>query len=164
MNSGHMLLSLGAMMLLSTILLGVNSNILNTNSTLDETKFSILATSLGTSIIEEANSKAFDLATVDDAVSSVNSLTDPNGLGPAIGETYPNFNDFDDFNGLSRLIATLPSAVFKESCAVHYVSAYDPSSIVNTKTWHKRIDVFITSPSLRDTIKLSSVCSYWYFR
>jgi MSHA pilin protein MshD len=164
MSSGHMLLSMGAMMLLSTILLRLNSNILNTTSTLDETKFGILATSLGTSIIEEANSKAFDLVTDGDAVSDVNSLTDPNGLGPASGEVYPFFNDFDDFNGLSKIISTMPSAVFKESCAVHYVSAMDPSIIVNTKTWHKRIDVFITSPSIRDTVKLSSVCSYWYFR
>jgi hypothetical protein len=164
MNSGHMLLSMGAMMLLSTILLGVNSNILNTGSTLDETKFGILATSLGTSIIEEANSKAFDLATVSDAVSDLSALTEPNGLGPASGEVYPFFNDVDDFNGLSRIIATMPSAVFKESCAVHYVSANNPSVIVNTKTWHKRVDVFITSPSIKDTIKLSSVTSYWYFR
>jgi MSHA pilin protein MshD len=164
MSSGHMLLSMGAMMLLSTILLGVNGNIINTASTLDETKFGILATSLGTSIIEEANSKAFDLATVSDAISNVNSLTDPNGLGPASGEVYPLFNDFDDFNGLSRMITNMPSTVFKESCAVHYVSANNPSLIVNTKTWHKRIDVFITSPSIKDTIKLSSVCSYWYFR
>ena len=164
MNSGHMLLSMGAMMLLSTILLGVNSNILNTGSTLDQTKFGILATSLGTSIIEEANSKSFDVVTNGDAINDVNLLTPSTGLGPAMGEVYPNYNDFDDFNGFARTVLNMPSAVFKESCSVHYVLDTNPAITTTNKTWHKRIDVFVSSPSMRDTLKLSSVCSYWYFR
>ena len=164
MNTGHMMLSVGAMMLLSVLLLNVNSNILNTNNVLYDSKFGILAISLGTSIIEEANSKSFDVATNGDAINDVNLLTPSAGLGPAMGEVYPNFNDFDDFNGFTRTISNMPSAVFKESCVVNYVLDTNPSITSTNKTWHKRIDVFVSSPSMRDTLKLSSVCSYWYFR
>jgi hypothetical protein len=88
MNSGHSMMAVGAMLLLSLTILGLNSRFLSTSNVLYNTKFGILAVSLGTSIIEEANSKAFDLAGADDAISDVNQLTSPGGLGPAGGETY----------------------------------------------------------------------------
>lgn len=170
MNSGHSVMAVGAMLLLSLTILGLNGRFLSTSSVLYNTKFGILAVSLGTSIIEEANSKPFDLAGTSDAISDVSLLTSPGGLGPASGEYYPDFNDFDDFNGYTRHVSNLPSAEFDIACEVHYVSDSDPSVIVYTRTWHKRIDVYVTSPSMRnannvqDTIKLTSVYSYWYFR
>jgi MSHA pilin protein MshD len=162
------MLTIGALMLLSIIMLGVNRNNLNTSSILYDTKFGILATSLGTSIIEEANGKSFDLATADSADSILNHLTSPYNLGPATGEVYPNFNDVDDFNGFRDTIKNLRSAEFRINCKVYYV---DPlvsgaDKKVNYRTWHKKICVYVTSPTMndgKDTVKLSSIYSYWYF-
>lgn len=170
MNSGHSMLAVGAMLLLSVTILGINGKFLNTSSVLYNTKFGVLAVSLGTSIIEEANGKAFDLAGSGDAITDINDLTSPGGLGPAYGEVYPAFNDFDDFNNFSKTVNNMPSAEFDISCKVYYVSDANPSIISSVRTWHKRIDVFVTSRSMRnanneqDTVKLSSVYSYWYFR
>jgi choline dehydrogenase-like flavoprotein len=170
MNSGHSMMAVGAMLLLSITILGLNDKYLNTSDVLLNTKFGVLAVSLGTSIIEEANGKAFDLAGSDDAITDLSQLTAPNSLGPAPGEYYPYFNDFDDFNGFTKNVTNMPSAEFNIYCEVHYVLDSDPSIISNVRTWHKRIDVFVTSPSMRnanneqDTIKLSSVYSYWFFR
>ncbi len=170
MNSGHTMLAVGAMLLLSVTILGLNGKILNTSNVLYNTKFGVLAVSLGTSIVEEANGKAFDLAGSDDAITSLSQLTPPSGLGPAGGEYYPDFNDFDDFNGFTKTVNNMPSAVFTIYCKVYYVSDSNPTVISSSTTWHKRIDVFITSPSMRnannqlDTVKLSSVYSYWHFR
>jgi len=168
MNLGQSMLTIGALMLLSIIMLGVNRNNLTTSTLLYDTKFGILATSLGTSIIEEANSKSFDLATADSADSNLNSLTSPYSLGPAPGEVYPNFNDVDDFNGFRDTIKNLPSAEYRIYCQVYYVDpfVYGPDKKVNYRTWHKKVSVFVTSPTMndgKDTVKLSSIYSYWYF-
>ncbi len=169
MNTGQSLITIAAMMLLSITVLRVNNNLLSTNSTLMDTKFDVLAVSLGTSLIEEASKKAFDLAGSDDAISDVNLLTLPASLGPSSGEHYPDYNDFDDYNGLIDTIDTVPSAKFIIKCEVCYIDAANPDVKVNYRTWHKKMTVKITSPSIgndekRDTIKLSSVFSYWYFR
>lgn len=170
MNTGHSMMAVGAMMLLSVTILGLNSKFLNTSTVLYNTKFGVLAASLGTSLIEEASAKPFDFSGSGGAISSLSLLTAPSALGPATGEVYPNFNDFDDFNGYTRTVTNMPSAVFNIKCTVCYVSADNPSVKSSVVTWHKRIDVFVTSPSMKnannkqDTLKLSSVYSYWYFR
>ena len=180
MSTGHTMLAVGAMMLLSVSILGINNKFLNTSTVLYNTKFGVLAVSLGASIIEEANGKAFDLAGSTDAIKFLSQLTPSSGLGPANGEVYPNFNDFDDFNGYHRTdsvkIAASPDAplktfaVFDIDCKVRYVSESNPATISSATTWHKRLDVSVTSPSMKnqnnkqDTIRLSSVYSYWKFR
>lgn len=174
MNTGHSMLAVGAMMLLGITILGINGKFLNTSSVLYNTKFGVLAVSLGTSIIEEANGKAFDLAGSSNAITNLSQLTAPSGLGPASGEYYPNFNDFDDYNWLNKTdtikIDSKTFAVFNTFCRVYYVSETNPSIISSVRTWHKRIDVAVTSPSMKnannqqDTVKLSSVYSYWKFR
>ena len=164
MNSGESILSVGAMMLLAVMILRVNNTILTTNSVLLETKFGVLATSLATSVLEEATGKAFDQNTYNNSISNVNNLTSPSALGPGDGETYATFNDVDDFNGYTRVDSTLPSAIFYLSTKVEYVSPLNPDVPVNYKTWHKRISVIVTTPSSQDTFRLSTVVSYFFFR
>lgn len=164
MNTGESLITIAAMMLLALTVLRVNNNLLSTDTVLLETKFGVLAVSLATSIMEEANKKPFDEAGVDDAISNINVLTVPAALGPSSGETYTNFDDFDDFNGFTKHISNLPSAEFDVSCQVCYINPASPDLKSNTRTWHKKITVNVTSPSSTDTFRLSSIYSYWYFR
>jgi hypothetical protein len=164
MNTGESLITIAAMMLLSLTVLRVNSNLIGTDSVLLETKFGVLAVSLATSIIEEANKKPFDEAGVDDAIDNITLLTDASGLGPTSGETYPDFDDFDDFNKYTRQVTNLPSAEFDISCQVCYINPANPDVASGTKTWHKKITVNVSSPSTTDTFRLSSIYSYWYFR
>lgn len=164
MNTGQMLITVGAMMLLGMIILRVNNGFLTTGTVLMESKFGVLGVSLATSVIEEANSKAFDEETDTASVNSTNLITAPNNLGPEAGETYEFFDDFDDYNGYTRVDSTMPSAVFNLESKVEYVEDKKPDNPVNKATWHKRITVTVTSPSMQDTIQMSSVFSYWFFR
>jgi hypothetical protein len=165
MNTGQMILSIGALLLLSLTVLRVNNTILQTDSVMMDSKFGILATSIATSLIEKASKKAFDANTFEDAVSSLSGLTPANGLGPGTGETTPeNFNDFDDFDGYTEQITNLPSAVFDVSCEVCYVNPTNPDGKLNTQSWHKKMKVKVSSPSSQDTINLSTIYSYWHFR
>ena len=164
MNTGQMLLALGAMILLSTTVLRVNNNIFSNDSVLYETKFNFLATSLATSIIQEAKSKAFDNSTDSTSITDLNLLTSPNHLGPETGETYDSFNDFDDYNNYSRIDSSMQSAPFNITCIVTYAADGDPDSPSNNKSWNKVLTVTVTSPYMSDEIKMSTLYSYWFFR
>jgi len=164
MNTGQMLITVAAMVLLATLILRMNNTFSNSTDTVYDSKFAILATSLGNSIIEEASDKSFDEATDSIAVSSLNDLTPSGSLGPESGEVYPNFNDVDDYNGFVKVDSTLPSAVFKATCKVDYVNPNSPEVTSTARTWTKRISVTITSISMADTVRLSSLYSYWVFR
>jgi len=160
MNTGQMMITIAAMMLLSLVILRVNNGFLNTNIVLMETKFGVLGVSIATSVMEEASGKAFDEKTDS---SSITKLNDLSSIGPD-GETYSNFDDFDDYDGYSRIVDDMPSAVFKISCEVDYVKTDDPESVSASKTWNKKLTITVTSPSSTDTIQMSTIYSYFYYR
>ncbi len=168
MNTSQMLITLGALILLSLVILRVNRSFLTTDSVLLDSKIDVLAVSAATSVLEEANGKAFDENTDTTSISNVNLLSST--LGPEPGETYPNFDDFDDFDGLTKIDSTNPIAKFIITCKVNYVQPPNLDVNVTTKTWHKKLTVYVTSPSMlghddkQDTLKMSTVFSYWYFR
>jgi hypothetical protein len=163
MNTGQSMLAIGAMILLSTLVLRVNNNILSTNEVMDQSKFGILATSLATSIIEEASNKAFDEVTDGNPIIDSTLLTLPGNLNNET-EEYEDFNDFDDFNGYTRDVTNLPSAAFHISCVVNYVNPPNIKNACLTQTWHKKITVTVSSASSNDTVRLSSIYSYWFFQ
>ena len=170
MNSGQSFLSLGAMTLVALIILQVNTGFVMTSSSLLDNKLNILAVSLASSIIEEASGKSFDAYTVSDAAASTSDLTPPYSLGAGAGESYPDFNDFDDFNELEIKNASMQSAEFDVKSVVSYVNPSSPDNVSSSATWHKKITVYVTSESLlddegkQDTVVMSSVFSYWHFR
>jgi len=162
MNTGQLLLTTSAIVLLSLLLLRVSNSFLSTNSVMMENKFNVLAISLGSSLLEEATGKAFDENTVENTVSSLTSLTT---IGKENGEVYPNFDDFDDFHNLTKVDSTLPSAVFTIRCSVAYINPSSPNGTTGTtKTWHKRLTVMVSSPSMADTIRFSTIYSYFFYR
>lgn len=167
MSNLQMILALGALLILSLIIFNVNDNALSTEEVFSDSGYGILATSLASSVIEEANRKHFDSTTDTMSVTTTGPLTDPNSLGCETGEDAndPNtFNDFDDFDGYARVDSSMPSAIFNVQCAVNYVEAANPDNNVNTRTWHKKITVTVTSGYMKDTIRQSSLFSYWTFR
>ncbi len=173
MNTGQTMLAVGAMILLSILILRVNNTFLTTSSTFMDSKFEIMATSIATSEIEEISKLAFDKSTILDSTivpaTSLADLTTPGNLGPDTGED-PNdaktFNDIDDYNGYTVNInadSTMPSANFKVRCVVSYVNPSTPNVVSSTATWNKKITVYVSSVSMPDTIRLSTIYSYWYF-
>lgn len=164
MNTGQSLFSIAALLLLSITVLRVNNDIMTADSVLQDSKLGVLALSLATSVIEEASRKAFDTATAEDGITDINLLTSPYSLGPGDGETPENYNDFDDYNGYTKHITNLPSAEFDLSCVVQYVAENNLDSYIMAKTWHKKLTVEVSSPSMADTVRVSKVYSYWHFR
>jgi hypothetical protein len=164
MSSNQMLITIGGMVLLLTVILRVNTNYLESDKVLLNSKFCVLATSLASSIIEEACGKAFDAATDTASVDDLALLTHPYSLGHGYQEAYEDFNDFDDFHKFTKIDTTLPSAVFKITSQVGYIDPANPDEFITSRSWHKKINVKVTSESMTDTVKMSSIYSYWYFR
>lgn len=184
MGSGQMMLTIFAMVLLSMVILNINKGFYNTNTTMAFSRYNILATSVANSIIEDATGMRFDENT-SGAVTSTSSLTSVANLGLDSGELSTNlksFDDFDDYNCFRTnpksdtivVVATTNpkvTIIFKTICKVDYVSASNPSATSSSPTWHKRLRLWVYCPELADpktgvtdTIKLSTVFSYWYFR
>jgi len=167
MNTGQMLLTIGALLLLSTVMLRVNSNNFSTETVRDEARFGVIATSIATSIIEQAKSFAFDANTDTNSVTTLFELTSDFDLGPDAGENSADiktFNDFDDLDGYTKIDSTMQSAIFEISCSVNYVSEANLMGISSVPTWHKKISVTVSSPSMGDTLTEASIYSYWFFR
>jgi len=128
--------------------------------------FGITATSIASSIIEDASKKRFDNIYYIDS-STVN---DPkyfsSKLGVEAGEDSTNpktFNDFDDYNNYTATDNSMPTAVFNIACKVNYVNDDDLDAVSSTQTFHKKITVRVWSKSMEDTVVISSIYSYWNF-
>ena len=166
MNTGQMIMTLGAMLLLSVIMLRVNTANLTNETIRDDAQYGVLATSIATSIIEEAQSKAFDEKTDTMNVTALTQLTSV--LGPETGETESTFDDFDDYNNFTKHDSTMPSSIFDISCQVVYVEPGDIEGSTSNRTWNKKLIVTITRPISADSsvlaLRTASIFSYWYFR
>ena len=179
MNTGQMLLSIGAIVLLGTTVITLNRSSLQNGTMLQQTQIGLYAISFATSTIDEASGKAFDENTVNNAVATTASLT--TNLGPESGETTnpvssAKFDDFDDYNGMVR-IDTVPGVdIFTTRTKVYYVSDANPDVKVSSPTWFKRMDVMVYGSGVSDTgrrsmgiatgdtIKMSYVFSYYFYR
>jgi hypothetical protein len=169
MNTGQMLLTVGAMVLLGVTVLSVNRTSSTHGTILRQTEIGIYATSLATSVVEEASGQNFDEVTVADAITSTSVLTAPGSLGPETGETTTpastlNFDDFDDYNNLVKIDTIRGSDIFTTRAIVEYVNATNPNLAVASRSFNKRLTVSVTGTATQDTIRMSYIFSYFNFR
>jgi hypothetical protein len=172
MNSGQSLFAIGALLLLSLTILRVNNNILLTDSMMIDSKFGLIANSIATSLIESATEKFFDENTKEGPCLQSALTYPPNKETGEIN--FSNFDDFDDFNNYTHT-DTVSSVVFYSRCVVSYINP-SPENVaslnntVSTRTWNKKLSVSVTWRQNQqtigfsaDTVKQSTVYSYWYF-
>ncbi len=168
MGTGQMLFTLFSMMLLGMITVRVNTNLLNAQDTSQNSKYALVAVSLAKSTIESASRLSFDDKTFNKSITAVSQLTAPSALGIEYGEIAnkdSTYDDFDDYNNYSFTTdTTLKTAIFNIRCSVGYVQPTAPDVVVNTQTWCKKMTVTLTSNQMKDTIRMSTVFSYWVFR
>jgi len=163
MNTGQMLLVLGAMALLSITMLSVNRVLVEQEQASMEGAFQLVATSLGQGLIEEAIGKGFDEVVLSDPPTALpDSFTTAGSLGSEAGESYPNFDDIDDFSGYSRTDTTDTGVAYTVSAQVEYV---DDSNLDGpaeaSPTFFKRLKVTVSSPYLSNDTVLYYLVSYW---
>ena len=169
MGTGQMLMTVGAMILLSVIVVTINQGYLVNNEVMLDSKFDLLAISLAISVVEDAKGLAFDeITSVGANVGDPSefSIIGRDGTEFYTSRTLNTFNDFDDFDGLhvSYNDTTLESAIYIIDCEAGYISDQNPDYFTNSNTYNKKLNVMVSSPSMTDTIRISTVMSYFYFR
>jgi hypothetical protein len=115
---------------------------------------------LADDLIEEIKQKAFDAATINFPTTNPESLTDPYNLGHGDWENYPNYNDIDDFNGFVKAVSAPHAENYEVSCIVRYVDGDNPDNVLWTQTFYKKVIVTVSSPYLRNPVKLSQIFTH----
>jgi hypothetical protein len=163
MNTGQTILTIVAIVLLGSNVVSVNRTFTQHGIILQQTEIGIFGISLGMSIIEEAQGRAFDQHTVDTLASSVSELS--TYLGPDAGDTTrAAFNDFDDYNGWRDSLYVQGVDRFRRWATVCYVDTTNLDGSSGSRTWNKKLTVFVKADNSQDTVKMSYIFSYWSFR
>ncbi len=160
-DSSELLMTLGAIVIFSVAVLNINRGMARNEILMMEAELEYTAVALAQDLIDEARLKAFDEESVDGNPSNIpQGFTQSNSFGGAQdGETYPNFDDFDDYHGYSRQDTTT-HGVYTTSASVMYVNVNNPDVSAGGKTAFKRLDVTVTSPFLSNTMTLSYLKPY----
>jgi len=165
MGEREILLVIGAMIFFAMTSLSVNRFCLDNNEVMMQSEFNYYAVSLAQGIIEEAKTRAFDVAVVSaPANDPPNDFTYP--LGPRWNEYYPNFNDVDDYNGLTLNIqadVNGPPVNYTVHVVVGYVKETNPDKIVSEKTFYKKMIVTVSSDYISSDVVLSHVFGYYEY-
>jgi len=180
------MLTIGAFMLMSSILVTFYRLLAESGQTIDSAQAGITEVSLATSYMQIAQGLHFDEATIDSFITQaeINHLTSPADLGTdnnygvdTVGctecedEDYrvpTYFDDFDDFNGADIRDSTLGGTLgnYRATFRVYYVSPTNVDSVVTTTaTLVKRMDIRIWRefPPSSDTLSTSMIMGYWLF-
>jgi len=155
MGQSELLLVIGAIVIFGLISLSVNRHILVNSDAVYGQQAELYAVSVAQRYIEEAKMKAFDENSINNSVGAPSSFTNPGKNG---GETYPNFDDVDDFDGFSPP----PTSEFINSIniAVGYVTDANLDSVVSTKTYYKKMTVTVQSDYLNHPVEANYVFAY----
>lgn len=148
-------------MLLTVLILNVNQSQNTHSSTVLFNESVISASALAQSMLDEIQSRAFDENTIVSAADAVTDLTVNASLGPDGGESNSTqFDDVDDYDGYGRVDTLTRLGTFNTAVDVYYVTKANPSASSGSRTFVKRIDVFITNAYLADTVKFNHLIAY----
>jgi hypothetical protein len=172
--SNHTILTIGAFLILTTILVSFYRLLGSSGDDISTSQDLILATTIATSYLEQAQGLAFDAYTDTSNVrlTGTSTLTPAGLLGPEAGEdSIGAFNDFDDFNRLvATKAATGTNKVFTTTFRVNYVNPDNVDQISTTQTFMKRLDLktwlsypLKTDGATVDTLRMSVAMGYFRF-
>ena len=153
------LLVIGSIFLFSIIALSINTNMTDQYTDNYDNEAVVTAASIGQSILETIQLKAYDENTVssDVYISSQLSTT----LGTESGESSDTlFDDIDDYDNYQSAIQMTRLDSFRVLVDVYYINQSNPDTAVTSPTFSKRIDVEIDNVYLENPIRLFSIVSY----
>ncbi len=151
------MLSLGALMIFALLSLQFNSSVLGNSTTEIEDKVYLTAFSLADDLIEEIKEKAFDEKTIDFQAISVNQLTSADNLTYESGESWPNFDDIDDYNGYNKLVDLPHAEGYDITSKVNYTDSN--GNDLTTQSYYKKVTITVTSKYMRDPFYMSFIFS-----
>ena len=156
-SSVQSMLSIGALMIFSIISLRFDSAVLQNVEVEVENKVYLTAFSLADDLLEEIKQRAFDQQTVVFKSITPDALTPAQSLGKELGETWPNFNDIDDYDDYQKPVSLPHAENYTVTSKIDYVQAADQDQTSSSQTYFKRVEIFVDSPYLKHQLKLSYI-------
>ncbi len=169
MNTGQMMLVIGAFAMLSILALSFNSTMFGSLKLGLEMEATLNALSIGQSMMDEILAKNFDEKTTGTARAyQYTDVTVPASLGPD-GGTEPinyidssytsggtfydfaskgKFDDVDDYHLYKRKVLDPRLGYFFVYDTIKYCSEYTPQNDTTSATFYKKIIIVVTHPNL----------------
>jgi hypothetical protein len=170
-----MLLVAGALTILATVTLSINTTILQAYVVSYDSEATIDAISIGQAMVDEIQSQVFDSIAYHTLVTDPSNLTPGSKLGPDLDsektalngrvDTLPylsavKFNDVDDYNKYTRIVVSPHLGKFTVADTVYYVQNSNLDISSSTQTWFKKIKVTIRHPNLYQPVVIKSLVVY----
>lgn len=159
MSNLQSMLAVASIFILSLTSLSFNSSLLQNTTVEIENKVYLTAFSLADDLIEEIKQKAYDEKTLVFPTVNPATLTSTANLGKD-GETYPYFDDVDDYNDFSRDANAPHAEAYHIASKVYYVSETDANVTSTSQTFHKRVDVTVSSPYINNNVTLTFIFTH----
>jgi len=174
MSTNNTMLTIGAFVLLVTLLQNFYGMLGTTGGDISGAQDMILASTLATSYLETAQGLAFDeiTDTTNLALGSPSALTSYDHLGRdgTHEDSLQLFDDFDDFNGYTlEREANHSGRRYTTSFRVSYVDPNNPNTVTSARTFVKRLDLRCwrsfppPAGTALDTLRMSLVMGYFHF-
>ncbi len=162
MQFGESFLVIGAIIIFTAASVSINGAKLENERIMMESELMISAEGLAQSFIEEAKNLSFDNISADTTFSGLvpDEFSEAISFGCETGESYPLFNDIDDYSGFSRNILT-ERAGFRIDITVSYADSVNLIPGFQGKTLYKYMDVRVTSAYFADTVKCGYLFSFY---
>ncbi|MBI5647581.1 MAG: hypothetical protein HY962_11675 [Ignavibacteriae bacterium] len=159
MGGMQMILVIGALTLLSILSLNSNRAQLLSEAQVSDAEFTVAATSVGQSALNDICSRAFDAATVASDTATLPRFTEPARFGANLNEAGTT-DDVDDYHGFVTNITTPRAGAFRVSAIVWYVNPSTPDIQSLSKTHMKRIQITVVSDFMEEPVTLVYHKSY----
>jgi hypothetical protein len=164
MQTNETIIVIGALVLLTVFSLSLNSSIMQNQVVMYQSEQTLDALAVAQRYIEQAERLRFD---EKKSATIPSSFTYAGKMGPDSGEQYPNFDDVDDYNGLSLTDRKSGNITYQIDISVNYVSNKNPDKPTSTRTYFKRMLVTVSSPQLTElrsrSVEMKRLFSYHYF-
>jgi hypothetical protein len=168
MNSGQMMLVVGAFTMLSILALSFNRTMFNSMTLGLEMEATLNAISIASSMVDEIMSKDFDEEVTDgrrayefaDVTLAANLGFDTGetitGVDSSytVGSTFTDFaskltfDDIDDYHEYERQVRDPRLGIFTVVDSITYCDETTPSTILTSRTFFKQVTVAVSHPNL----------------
>lgn len=161
MNTGQMMLVIGAFAMLSLLTLSINATIINSLSLTAESEMILNAHAFAQSMLDEILTRNFDEKTIKKQAYGPNDLTEAGSFGyngsaeriDYVDTTFDSrrkFDDVDDYHKYRRRVKNALGWTFTIIDSIHYVKEHKDSVNVvsSTPTFFKRISVYVYNDNL----------------
>lgn len=141
MNASQIILLIAAFLIISVLILIVNTNRMQVIETQISKRATFTALSEAKNLMDEIRVKKFDENVGSNFTMLRESLTRAYQFGSDSNEIYPNFDDIDDYHNFTKGIQIPELQNFSLKVSVQYVSEQNPEILSSTNTYYKLVTI-----------------------